>query len=263
MSDSIPNYSETLNTLIADPITGALSTYLYDGKQCVDTTKFSGLNQAIYIKGLDPTVQSLSHPNKISLLEDGPIIKTLRIDCSLEGANSISYYYTVFRDLNYVQLSTLIDKKPIRDKESLHIAFPFNINYPVNRIGISDTFYIPGKGQIPGANHDFYSVQRWIDVSDSKFGITLSSPQAALFEIGSLTDERPVNNSVKAWKPQPTPSATLFLYALNNYWNTNFKADQSGPIRFDCYLQFHHQFDINSAKHFGEEMTNPLILWWR
>ncbi len=263
MSDSIPNYTKPLNTLNADPITGALNAFLYDGKQCVDTSTFSGLNQAIYIKGLNPDVQSFSHVNKVSVIEDGPIKRSLRIDCSLEGTNTISYYYTVFRDLNYVQLTTLIDKKPIRDKKSLHIAFPFNINYPVNRIGISDTFYIPSKGQIPGANHDFYSVQRWIDVSGSDYGVTLSSPQAALFEIGSLTDERPLNNSVKAWKPRATPSATLFLYALNNYWNTNFKADQSGQIRFDCYLQFHHQFDINKAKRFGEEMTNPPIVWWR
>jgi hypothetical protein len=106
-------------------------------------------------------------------------------------------------------------------------------------------------------------VQRWIDVSDFDYGITMSSPQGALFEIGSITDERPINNGYRSWKNQAEPSSTLFLYGLNNYWNTNFKADQSGIIRFDCYLQFHNKFISVDAIRFGEEMHTPLITYWK
>jgi len=53
----------------------------------------------------------------------------------------------------------MIDKKAIRDKESVHIAFPFAFTNPTVRIGMDNSFITPEKGQLYGSNKDFYSVQ--------------------------------------------------------------------------------------------------------
>jgi hypothetical protein len=157
-----------------------------------------------------------------------------------------------------------------RKKGSLHLALPFNIPNATVRIGIGDTCVTPESGRIPGSNNDFFCAQRWIDVSNDSMGVTIVCPQGAIWEVGDMVDERKVNpgrgsnpEKYKAWKTEAKSSSTLYLYALNNYWHTNFKADQEGPITFDLYLKMHGPFKLEEARRFGLEMTRPLITWWK
>ncbi|HMC96071.1 MAG TPA: hypothetical protein VKG92_00315, partial [Flavobacteriales bacterium] len=159
---------------------------------------------------------------------------------------------------------------PARHKRSLHITLPFNIPNATVRIGISDTCITPEAGQIPGSNKDFFCAQRWIDVSNDSMGVTIVCPQGAIWEVGEMVDERKTvpgrgTNAelYKAWKTEAHSSSTIYLYALNNYWHTNFKADQEGPISFDIYLKMHGPFKLEEARRFGLEMTRPLITWWK
>ena len=117
-------------------------------------------------------------------------------------------------------------------------------------MSIDDTCYVVEQGQISGANKDFVSVQHWIDVSNDDYGVTVVSPQGALFEVGGMVNEVPVNN-VKVWKTETASSPVLFLYAMNNYWHTNYKADQEGKVRFDMYLKFHRAFNLSESRKFG------------
>jgi hypothetical protein len=163
-----------------------------------------------------------------------------------------------------------VQKQAIRDKESLHLALPFKIPNATVRIGIGDTCVTPESGRIPGSNNDFFCAQRWIDVSNDSMGVTIVCPQGAIWEVGEMVDERKVNPGkgtnpeyYKAWKTEAKSSSTIYLYALNNYWHTNFKADQEGPITFDLYLKMHGPFKLEEARRFGLEMTRPLITWWK
>jgi len=244
----------------ADQNTGALNNLTALGKQWVDTTTYKGLPQAIYVKGLDPANHFLPVLKTTEWENDGRILKTQKFTASLQGTNEVDYEITQFAGSEEVQIAVTIDKKAIRDKEAIHIALPFSIPNPIVRIGIGDTFITPEKGQIPGSNKDFFSVQRWLDISGSdNYGVTISSPEGALFEVGDMVDEREVNNGVKLWKTESHSSATVFLYAMNNYWHTNSKADQSGKVTFNIFLHFHKAFDLKNAQDFGKDVTEPLL----
>jgi alpha-mannosidase len=52
----------------------------------------------------------------------------------------------------------------------------------------------------------------------------------------------------------------LFSYALNNYWHTNYKADQEGPINFSYSIQPHAAFAPAEAARFGRERREPLVV---
>ena len=56
-----------------------------------------------------------------------------------------------------------------------------------------------------------------------------------LFEIGKLIDETTVNGA-KVWRTQPANLNTAYLYVLNNYWHTNYKAYQGGHFDFTVEL---------------------------
>jgi hypothetical protein len=187
---------------------------------------------------------------------------------TLTGTDSIEVR-TIGAD-DFWRISSTIHKRSDRDKESLHLALPFKIPNATVRIGIGDTCVTPESGRIPGSNNDFFCAQRWIDVSNDSMGVTIVCPQGAIWEVGEMVDERKVNpgrgtnpEKYKAWKTEAKSSSTIYLYALNNYWHTNFKADQEGPITFDVYLKMHGPFKLEEARRFGLEMTRPLITWWK
>ncbi|MEO5571272.1 MAG: hypothetical protein ABIT08_01230 [Bacteroidia bacterium] len=46
-------------------------------------------------------------------------------------------------------------------------------------------------------------------------------------------------------------SPALFLYAMNNYWYANFKADQKGDAQLDFYLVINDLFDLNQSLRFA------------
>ncbi len=226
------------------------------------TVNWLYLNDSIYA---NPQRQVFQNTGPI---EDGLVLYGRTAHAVIRGADSIDI--EVLDMDSIIKLSYTIMKSKIRDKESLHLAFPFNIPNATVRIGISDTCVTPESGRIPGSNNDFFCAQRWIDVSNDSMGVTIVCPQGALWEVGDMVDERKVDPGkgsdppmYKAWKSEAHSSSTIYLYVLNNYWHTNFKADQEGPITNDIYLKMHGPFKLEDARRFGLEMTRPLITWWK
>jgi len=46
---------------------------------------------------------------------------------------------------------------------------------------------------------------------------------------------------------------------MNNYWHTNYKADQEGPVTLRYVLAFHRGSDTAVAKKLGLEAGSPLV----
>jgi len=243
-----------------DTVTGAVRSVKTYKISWIDATAPFGLFQALYVPGRNPDHYVTTKCTDMDTLENGPLIQTIRMTSTMEGAESVVYEISRTTIKDRIKCTIYVDKKAIRDKESLHIALPFDLTKPVVRIGLDDGFYKPSSEQTPGANKDFFSVQRWIDVSGSGKGVTVSCPQGGLFEIGEMVNEEQVNHGYKKWKSTYKDDATLFVYLMNNYWHTNYKADQEGVVKIDLYLRFHQDFNATAAYRFGMESTRPLIV---
>jgi alpha-mannosidase len=109
------------------------------------------------------------------------------------------------------------------------------------------------KDQLAGACKNFFSVQSWVDISNSDYGVTWSTTNAPLVEIGGITAEQP-------WMKSIQPSSLIYSYVMNNYWHTNYKADQEGPVTFNYSLLPHAAFTAIDAVKFGVERRQPLIV---
>jgi hypothetical protein len=72
-----------------------------------------------------------------------------------------------------------------------------------------------------------------------------------------MINENKTNNGYKKWKDTAYSSPTLFIYALNNYWHTNYKADQGESIHYDIYLKFHGAFSLKEAQQFSQQIFEP------
>jgi len=116
----------------------------------------------------------------------------------------------------------------------------------------------PEADQLPGACKNYFTVQRWVDVSNKDYGVTWATVDAPLIEVGAITCD-PRGKTV-GWIESLKPSATLYSYVMNNYWETNYKASQEGPTTFRYSIEPHRQFDAGRAAQFGAERSQPLVI---
>ena len=48
----------------------------------------------------------------------------------------------------------------------------------------------------------------------------------------------------------------VYAYLLNNYWHTNYKADQDGPLTFRFLVRPHGRFDAAALRRFGADRSS-------
>jgi alpha-mannosidase len=118
---------------------------------------------------------------------------------------------------------------------------------------VADGVVRPETDQLAGACKNFFSVESWVDISNREYGVTWATASAPLVELGEITAEQPWMKSIKT-------SSSIYSYVMNNYWHTNYKADQEGPVTFAYSIRAHAAFDATEAAKFGTERRQPLIV---
>ncbi len=245
--------NEVVNLAI-DTKTGGIISLKRDGIpfNLVDRKQELALNDYFYVPGNDPKKAQPSGPAKVILKEKGPLVTSLLIESEAPGCHKLSREIRLVAGLDRVDIINIVDKKKIRTKEGVHFTFAFNV--PEGRMRIDTPWAVvrPELDQIPGSNKNFFTVQRFVDVSNDRFGVTCAILDAPMIEVGSITAELP-------WIKHLQPTQKFFSYVMNNYWFTNYKADQEGPTTFRYALFPHQNFDLAAVRRFGIERSQPLI----
>ncbi len=244
-------------TVSVDEITGAISSLraATTPVDLVDRTVGPGLNDYLHVAGRAPSSPERGGPVSFTVIDEGPLVGSFSITSEAPGLQHLTRVVRLIDRLGRVEIIDTLEKERVYDPEGLHIAFPFNISDPVIRIDAAWGHYRPGPDQLPGSCRNFFPVQRWVDVSNDEFGVTWASPDAPMMEIGEITAD-PV---AVGWLKETQPSATLLSYVMNNYWETNFRAWQEGPVTFRYAIRPHDGFDAGAALRFGIEANQPLL----
>ena len=225
--------------------------------ELVDSEAGLGLNDYFYVAGRDPTDPQRNGPVTIRVKEPGPLVASLLIESDAPGCNKLVRELRVIDGIDRVDIINIIDKKNIYEQEAVHLAFPFKVPEGVMRMDIPWAVVRPESDQLPGACKNYFTVQRWVDVSNANYGVTWATPDAPLIEVGAITND-PRGKTV-GWIKSIEPSTTLYSYVMNNYWETNYKAGQEGPTTFRYSIEPHRSFDSGQAAKFGAECSQPLI----
>jgi alpha-mannosidase len=180
-------------------------------------------------------------------------VVSLLVEADAPGAKRYSTEIRLVEGVSRLDLITSIDKLAVRDKEAIHIAFPFAVPGSQLRYDVANAFVRPETDQLAGACKNFFSVQSWVDISNGNYGVTWASANTPLVEIGTITAEQP-------WMKSIQPSSSIYSYVMNNYWHTNYKADQEGRVTFSYSILPHARFNPVEAAKFGTERRQPLIV---
>jgi alpha-mannosidase len=244
----------SLLSVVIDQKRGAILSLTWREKmiELVDRAKGSGLNQYLYVLGKDAAKAQPLSGVKTRVKENGSLVSSVLIEAEAPGCRKYSAEVRIVDSIARVEIINQIDKRAVRAKEAVHIAFPFHIPGGQIRYDVADGIVRPEADQLAGSCKNFFSLQNWVDISNGEYGVTWTSADAPLIEIGSITAEKP-------WMESVSSSVTIYSYVMNNYWHTNYKADQEGRTSFRYSIWPHAGFRPAMAVRLGREAREPLV----
>lgn len=248
--------------VIIDTETGDISSIISSGHEYVDADANSSMNSYRYLRGDDnPEKASGTENVKITVKENGPLVASLLIESAAEGTSHLSREVSLIAGSNHIEIINIIDKLAIKEKEGVHFGYGFNISNPVTRADIPWGIMEIEKDQLPEGNRNWIAFQRWIDISNEERGVTFCSLDAPVFESGNMTaNVLGMATDSPQWIRRLDPSATIFSWALNNHWFTNFPLSQEGIIQFRYRILPHDsKYDPAFSNRFGLEQAQPLV----
>ncbi|MGN6420864.1 MAG: glycoside hydrolase family 38 C-terminal domain-containing protein [Pseudobacter sp.] len=219
-----------------------------------------GMNSYWYVPGMDPAAALTNKGCTVKAIERGPVMTVIHFESEAPGANKLEKNLRLYAGSNIVEIENIVDKKPVREKEGLHFGFPFHRSFSDIRLDAGYGIMKYSEDYLQGSNMDYLYGRRWLDASAAKKGIQWMLLETPLVEADSMIDERRIlQGSHKVWKSSRPESTNWFSYAMNNYWHTNYKADQEGLATFRYALRAHDGFDGAASEKAAAGFTQPLL----
>lgn len=233
-----------------------------------DTRGGEAINDYLYLLGDDTKSLKRSAPARISVRENGPLLASLLVESEAPGCKSLRREICVGAGLDYIEITNLVDKARLEaknylakeGKESVNFAFPFNVPDGEMRLDVPFGVMRPEADQMPSACKNWFTVGRWADVSNQQRGITWVTLDAPLVEVGALSANL-LNSMVKTdlWRQKVDPTQKFYCWAMNNHWDTNYRAYQEGPVEFRFLLHPHGPLNPADASRFAISQSHPLV----
>jgi alpha-mannosidase len=151
-----------------------------------------------------------------------------------------------------LDLACSIIKKSIVAPESFYIAFPFNIENGKHFTEVQGGVIETGKDQIRGSSNDWYTVQDFTAIRNDRTQLVLGCAEMPLMQFGAINTGRYTAGAM----PQGT---NLFSWPMNNYWVTNFNADQRGGHSWKYYITTSSDVSNGFATQFGWGCRVPYL----
>ncbi len=255
--------SNDLISVTIDPVSGSIKSLKdLEGHEFVDQKSPYLINSFQYLRGADSASKAVTPVNtRITIKEKGPLVNSLLITSEAEGCNSLQREIRLIRGLPWVEMTNTLDKINTLEKEGVHFGFALSIPDGTARMDIPWGVMIPEYEQLPGGNRNWLAAQRWIDISNNNLGVTWTAIESPLVELGSMTANiLGAAPEPEHWLKSLPKTQTIFSWALNNHWHTNFPLEQGGIIHLNYRVLPHKGYDPVLANRFGMEQNRPLIV---
>lgn len=186
--------------------------------------------------------------------EEGPVWNTIRFKGETQSffsPNGFVLEYRLYNTTKRIDLVYEIVKKPIVEPEGIYLSFPFELNNGKIFSEVPGGIMRAGVDQLPGSSNDWNTIQYFAAVRNEDAQIVFSSQEAPLVQFGAINTGRyeagaePATNHIYSWP-------------MNNYWTTNFNADQRGGHRWNYFITSSPDISNQFATRFGWGARVPL-----
>ena len=242
-----------------EPSAGAIRS-IYDKslrRDLVDTTSPYRLGQYLYVTTEHRTGQAdnyVVHPaqaGRLLSIEKTAAGITAHLESTDVNTPTIHTAITLPSHGGTILIDTEVDKKATLDDEAVYFAFPFAMTRPQFEYEIQNGVVDPARDMYPGAGHEWFSIQHWAAVQQDGMAAGVLPLDAPLVTFGDIT-------RVTFPKEFGIRKGTIFSYAMNNYWHTNYRAAQGGRFHFRYILTSASSIDPVALSRLGWEESTPL-----
>jgi hypothetical protein len=253
-----------------DPAAGAVKS-VYDkllSRELVDPSSPYRFNQYLYVLGGDGATQlvylrkslpianltvSASSGGRVTRVRKTSYGQVLTYETSGPHAPSIESEIILFDQEKKVEFINRLHKDPVNNKEAVYFAFPIATAPPDFSYEIQNGWVDPARDLLKGANSAWFTVQHWVKVASPDLSVGLVPIDSPLVTLGDINRG--------TWPERFEPkSGTIFSYALNNYWHTNFRRVQSGDFVFRYMLTSGRELAPGDLARIGRAAMTPLEL---
>ena len=263
-------------TVKIDKRSGAIESLIMksSGLELVDTTQHH-LNEYMYMKGRETgkNITGVDSPVTIRVEDAGPLVGSLRIESEAPGCNKLTRLVRLSSGESKVDLSNTVDKWKVLEPEGVYFTFPLNVPDGISRLDIPWGVVRPETDQMEGANRNYFPVQRWIDISNEKFGVTwvtMDAPMIAFNPVKVVGKGRGDSQHMAEfgtdgirswWNKTIQPDPLFYSWVMSNHWEVNYKAFQEGEVVFRYSIIPHEGgYKGIDAEIRGRNICQPLII---
>ncbi len=154
-----------------------------------------------------------------------------------------------------IKMNVKLTKKPVEKPEGIYFAFPLNM-----KEGWECTFDTAGefvrldRDQMGRVCRDWITVDKSVSLYDDERGVTLACPDAPMVQVGDF------NFGKESREIQRNKNPLLLAWPMNNYWDVNFVADQSGAMEFSYEILPFSKFNPIDAYEEGLAAETPYAI---
>lgn len=164
------------------------------------------------------------------IVSGGELYVTLELDYSLEGTRMYKVYLKVYRHMPKIEVTVRLHKESRWEPENLYIALPFAAGEEsCTYIDKTGCIIRPGIDQLPGTCQNYYMLQTALLWQSGRHSVAVISKDAPAAAMGSL-EALPVK--LCSGEDTEHNGAPVYSWVMNNFWETNFRADLAGFYDF-------------------------------
>ncbi len=147
----------------------------------------------------------------------------------LHGGDKVTVIYRLVPDDPALELMALVDKAPVAAPHAIYLPMPTALGDPWRcDFETGGAVVRLDDEQLPYASRHYITTQRWIRIADEAHEVIVACRDAPLWQVGGFTFGRHQDPDGRVSRDHPM----LLAWLTNNYWMTNFQADQGGLLRF-------------------------------
>lgn len=180
---------------------------------------------------------------------------TLRLVWEAPGVGELIQRITLLAEEPRLELEARFDKQDIRTPESLYFAFPLRLGSWNAWYDTAGLWVRMDDEQLPRVCRDWVTVDTGVCVADDSHGMLLACPDAPLVQVGGFRFGLESPSLERSGRP------LLLAWPVNNYWDTNFRASQPGPLAIRYSVSTFRSFDPVWARHEALRVTRPAQVW--
>ena len=148
---------------------------------------------------------------------------------TLPNGDKVAVLYRLVGEEPVLHVEATVTKMPISEPHGIYLPMPTAL------ASEWDAHYETGGAvvklddeQLPYASRHYITAQRFIRIGDGQCEVTVACPDAPLWQVGGYTFGRFGDPDGRVTRERPT----LVAWLTNNYWSTNFQADQGGQSKY-------------------------------